>query len=133
MRKLLALFAIVGVLFVSGCSSSGSASKAVSADEFMTAMSQPGVTVIDVRHPDEFAAGHIDGAVNIDVEGGDGVFEEGIAQLDKNGDYLIYCHSGRRAQIAADAMAEAGFTKVTNLSGGGINELAGAGAPIAAG
>ena len=132
MRKFFALFALLGVLFVSGCGSSGS-SKAVSVDEFMTTMSQPGITIVDVRHPDEFAAGHVQSAINADVEGGDGVFDAAIAGLDKNGSYAIYCHSGRRAQLAADAMAKAGFTNVTNLSGGGIQELANAGAPLAAG
>lgn len=132
MRKFFALFALVGVLFVAGCGSSGS-SKAVSIDEFVPALTQPGVTIVDVRHPDEFAAGHVQGAINADIEGGDGVFDAAIAGLDKKGTYLVYCHSGRRAQIAADAMTGAGFTNVTNLTGGGIQDLSNAGVTIVAG
>ena len=71
--------------------------------------------VIDVRTPAEFAEGHLQGALNIDVEAGD--FASKIATLDKSGNYLIYCHSGRRAGIAKDQMAAAGFMSVTNAGG----------------
>ncbi len=75
-----------------------------------------GVTVIDVRTPDEFAAGHIAGAINIDVEGDS--FYDGIDALDKTKTYAVYCHSGRRSGIAASEMADAGFTSIYNLDGG---------------
>lgn len=77
-------------------------------------------SVIDVRTPDEFAAGHLQNAVNVDVESAD--FAERIAQFDKAGKYLIYCHSGRRAGIAVDDMKALGFTDITNI--GGIDEAA---------
>ena len=131
MKKLLALFALVGVLFVAGCGSGGAASavQAVDPQTFLTTASQPGVTVIDVRTPAEYAAGHVDGAVNIDVEGA--TFSTDIAKLDKNGTYAVYCHSGRRSGIATDQMGQAGFTKVYNLKGG-IADLQAAGAQVVA-
>ena len=94
-------------------------------DGFLAA--QPGVTVIDVRTPAEYAAGHVDGAVNVDVESPD--FAEQLATLDKAGTYAVYCHSGRRSAMATDQMAQAGFTNVYNLSGG-IGDLQAAGAQI---
>lgn len=75
-------------------------------------------SLIDVRTAGEYAQGHLEGAVNIDVESGD--FTERVNQLDKSGKYLIYCHSGRRAGIAVDDMKALGFTDVTNI--GGIND-----------
>ena len=51
--------------------------------------------VIDVRTPGEFAEGHLDGAVNLDLEGG--VFEQQFSKLSKDGTYSIYCRSGRRS------------------------------------
>ena len=75
-------------------------------------------TVIDVRTPDEFAAGHLQGAINIDVESAD--FEGQVSSLDKAGVYVLYCHSGRRAGIALDTMKGLGFTNLTNA--GGIDE-----------
>lgn len=74
--------------------------------------------VVDVRTPAEFAAGHIAGAINIDVESGD--FSNAIVSLDKSATYIVYCHSGRRSAIAADQMKAAGFTV---LDGGAIDAM----------
>ena len=71
--------------------------------------------VIDVRSGQEYASGHLEGAVNMDVESAN--FAEQIASLDKNGSYVLYCHSGRRAGIALDTMKAAGFTHVVNAGG----------------
>jgi phage shock protein E len=68
--------------------------------------------VIDVRTADEFASGHLAGALNIDVEGAD--FAGAVASLDKAGTYVLYCRSGHRAGIALDTMKSLGFTKLTN-------------------
>jgi len=83
-------------------------------------------TVIDVRTPGEYAAGHIAGAINIDVEASD--FATRIATLDKGAPYLVYCQSGRRSAIAARTMTDAGFSDVAD--GGGMDDLIAAGAPV---
>ena len=70
-------------------------------------------TIIDVRTVAEYGEGHVDGAVNLDLE--DGTFAAQLAGLDKNGSYYLYCRSGRRSAIAADMMKSAGFTHVTDL------------------
>jgi rhodanese-related sulfurtransferase len=69
--------------------------------------------IIDVRTPEEFSQGHLEGAINLDVEGGE--FEAGLADLDPAAAYSVYCRSGRRSAIAADVMAQNGFTEVTDL------------------
>lgn len=84
------------------------------------------LTIIDVRTPEEFAAGHLEGAVNSDIEGGK--FSAYIATLDKDATYVVYCHSGRRAALAAQAMADAGFTDVHDI--GGIADWQAAGYPV---
>lgn len=71
--------------------------------------------VIDVRTADEYAAGHLEGAVNIDVEAGN--FDAAIAQLDKDKTYLVYCRSGRRSAIAKENMHDAGFHNVIDAGG----------------
>jgi phage shock protein E len=81
--------------------------------------------VVDVRTPSEYAAGHIAGARNIDVEAGD--FAANISSLDKKASYLVYCRSGRRSALAADQMAAAGFTDI--VDGGAMADLVAAGAP----
>lgn len=83
-------------------------------------------TVIDVRTAAEYAQGHVVGAINIDVESG--TFGDQIAELEKGEPYLVYCRSGRRSAIAAEQMAEAGFTDIADA--GGLADLAEAGAAI---
>lgn len=71
--------------------------------------------LIDVRTPDEYASGHLEGAVNIAVEASD--FAARIAELDPAGSYVVYCRSGRRSAIAVQQMQAAGFTDITDLGG----------------
>ena len=120
----LLVLTLVGALTLSSCSSSSV--QAVSPHDSQ----QQGVVIVDVRTPGEYAQGHVDGAINIDVEGG--AFDQQIAKLDKNATYVVYCHSGRRSGLATDAMAKAGFTNVVNLQGG-IADLQSAGASIVSG
>jgi phage shock protein E len=87
------------------------------------------LTVIDVRTPEEFASGHLEGAVNYDIEGGQ--FSALIEPLDRSKPYMVYCHSGRRSGIAADAMVAAGFTQVYDV--GGIADWMAAGLPVVTG
>lgn len=77
------------------------------------------VIVIDVRTPDEYAAGHLDGAVNIDATAPG--FRDELGDLDTDAAYLVYCRSGNRSAAAAAVMAELGFTNVTD---GGAMEAA---------
>ena len=70
-------------------------------------------TVIDVRTAEEFSQGHVESAVNLDLENGS--FEAAVAGLDPGGAYVVYCRSGRRSAIAAHMMAERGFTDVVDL------------------
>lgn len=71
--------------------------------------------VIDVRTPEEFATGHLDGAININWQ--DPTFADQVSALDKDGVYIIYCRSGNRAGQAIDAMTSMGFNNLTNAGG----------------
>ena len=112
----------------SSSASSSAGSSAASAIQKPSAAKAVGMmgtaTIIDVRTPAEYAAGHIAGAQNIDVEAAD--FGSKIAALDKTAPYLVYCHSGRRSGIAATQMAAAGFTDI--VDGGAMADLMAAGA-----
>lgn len=68
--------------------------------------------IIDVRTPAEFAGGHLDGAVNIDIQSTD--FTSQIDGLDRNGSYVVYCRSGNRSGMAMAQMLDMGFTDVSN-------------------
>lgn len=71
--------------------------------------------VVDVRTPAEFAEGHLEGAVNIDLQSGS--FEQQIAALSADGSYLVYCRSGNRSAQAVGIMAELGFEAVVDAGG----------------
>lgn len=74
--------------------------------------------LLDVRTPEEFAAGHVEGAINLDYYSPD--FQEEILKLDRNATYEVYCRSGKRAGNAKTMMENSGFSHVTNI--GGIEE-----------
>ena len=69
--------------------------------------------VIDVRTPEEFAEGHLEGALNLNIEGSS--FAADIAKLDPTGTYVVYCRSGNRAGKAVTAMQQIGIANVSNL------------------
>lgn len=69
--------------------------------------------VLDVRTPEEYVAGHVPGAVNIPY---DQVVAR-LADVPKDRDVVLYCHSGRRALLAADVLAGHGYTRLQHLEG----------------
>lgn len=84
--------------------------------DFAAALSRAGTVILDVRTAGEFAAGHLPGAVNVDVESPD--FTTAIARLDRNATYAVYCHSGHRSGIALQQMETLGFADSYDLAGG---------------
>lgn len=68
--------------------------------------------VIDVRTPSEFASGHLDGAINIDVQSAD--FDARMSELDPQGSYFVYCRSGNRSAQAIERMSGLGFGEMIN-------------------
>lgn len=120
---------------VAGCSgSTGSSAHATTQNldpqAFAARASEPGVVILDVRTPEEFASGHLPGAINIDVESGS--FTDQVAKLDKSATYAVYCRSGNRSAVAMDEMAREGFTDLADLAGG-ITAWAQAGGTIVTG
>lgn len=69
--------------------------------------------VLDVRTAEEFAAGHVPGAVNVPY---DQVASQ-LAQIPKDKDVVLYCKSGRRAGLAAEVLQASGYTKLEHLQG----------------
>jgi len=72
--------------------------------------------LLDIRTPQEFAAGHIERAVNIDWYSPD--FQVQISKLDREVPLLIYCRSGNRTGQAKSKFAAMGFKSVANLKYG---------------
>jgi rhodanese-related sulfurtransferase len=125
-KKLIASFA--AIILLAGCSSTGSASTVnMNVSEFSQKITEPEVTILDVRTPEEFASGHIEGAINVDFNSGN--FANEITRLNPSETYAIYCRSGSLSGQAASIMHKAGFHDVSNLNGGVI-DWANAGLPL---
>jgi len=69
--------------------------------------------VLDVRSPEEYASGHVPGAVNIPYD----QVASRIAEVPKDKDVVLYCKSGRRAGIAAEVLASQGYERLQHLEG----------------
>ena len=84
--------------------------------EFAELITDSNVVILDVRKADEFAEGHITGAILIDQFQSD-FLEQAQAKLPKDKTIAIYCRSGRRSANAAGKLADIGY-KCVNLKGG---------------
>ena len=84
--------------------------------EFAELSADSNVVILDVRKADEFAEGHIKGAILIDQFQNDFV-EQAQAKLPKDETIAVYCRSGRRSANAAGKLADVGY-KCVNLKGG---------------
>ena len=73
-----------------------------------------GATLLDVRSPEEFGGGHIDGAINIPIQALSGRMDE---LDDKNHEIVVYCQSGARSAMAKRLLERDGFTSVHDLGG----------------
>ena len=76
---------------------------------------QSGYIILDVRRPDEFAAGHIPGAINVPNES---IGTDAIPELpDKSQLILVYCRSGRRSKEASEKLVAQGYTNIVEFGG----------------
>lgn len=132
MKKLVTL--LLSTLLFSGCAASPSASpsttdptsdstspstntyRRISMEEAVAMMErESGYIILDVRRADEFAAGHIPGAINVANES---IGTEEIPQLpDKQQLILVYCRSGRRSKEAAEKLVKLGYTNIVEFGG----------------
>jgi len=92
------------------------AARKVDANEFEKLWQQKTNIVLDVRTPKEFAAGHIPGAVNVDINAPD--FTQKISALKKDKTYLVHCDAGGRSARACEKMDELGVQHLVDLAPG---------------
>lgn len=87
-----------------------------SPEECRRIIEEEGCRILDVRAPDEYRAGHLRAAVNINVNAPD--FRSQIERLDRDRPYVVYCRKGIRGAKAMEILKRAGFARVYNVSGG---------------
>lgn len=107
-------FAFLLLAFVTVVSCNSQKQDVLTPKEFKSKINNT-VTVLDVRTPGEFNAGHLEGSINLDIK--DSQFENNINQLDKSKTVLVYCLSGGRSSRAGQILRKKGFM-VQELKGG---------------
>ncbi|MGM9837829.1 MAG: rhodanese-like domain-containing protein [Paludibacteraceae bacterium] len=112
MKRIIVLF--MGLLSFFGLRAAGY--RSVDADEFARIIQDTAVFRLDVRTEKEFAEGHIEGSICIDVTRPD-FMEKAAAALPKDKTIALYCRSGRRSKKAAELLSDAGY-KVVELNTG---------------
>lgn len=117
MKHLIMILLASAVTLAYGCTSSDNGVKVITVKEFYEAVkTDSSAVILDVRTAEEYAAGHIEGAINLNLKDSE-TFNEGIKALDKDKTYYVYCRSGRRSNIAASKMLNAGL-KAIDMEGG---------------
>ena len=126
MRKIKRLLPfLLSLMLLSSCSAVGNSSlgyRQISMDKALKMMkNEKNYIILDVRRPDEYAEGHIPGAINVPNEE---IGTDEISELpDKSQLILVYCRSGRRSKEAAEKLVKLGYTSIVEF--GGINDWKG--------
>ena len=129
MKRMIALF-ILSALLLTGCAANQSKPQATAAPSYRQVNSTEAVSLmeketdyilLDVRRPDEYAQGHIPGAINIANETIGTTAPSELPRKDQL--ILIYCRSGNRSKQAAAKLAALGYTNIVEF--GGINSWTG--------
>lgn len=115
MKKLFVAI-LPAIIFMTSCNAQSAKEGDVTVTEAREMIQNEDVVVIDVRTPDEYENGHIEGATLINFFGDD--FDARIAELPKDKEYIVYCQSGNRSGKAVKKMEAAGFTNAHNMTGG---------------
>jgi rhodanese-related sulfurtransferase len=120
------LAAIVALLLLAACGGQETAAPvveeidlttlgdSVDVDTVNALRDNAGVFLIDVREPDEYAAGHIPGITLIPM----GEVASRLAELPRDKEIIVTCRTGNRSGQVADLLRQQGFTNVHNMSGG---------------
>ena len=118
MKKLIPI--LLSTLMFTGCAGASNHQtntyRQINMDEAVKMMAEEtGYIILDVRRPDEFAAGHIPNAINMPNES---ISTVEIPELpDKDQLILVYCRSGRRSKEAAEKLVKLGYTNIVEFGG----------------
>ena len=120
MRKIKRLLPVVlSIMLLSSCTAPGGSANSyrqITVSEAVKMMEEEkNYIILDVRRADEYAEGHIPGAINVANES---IGTEEIPELpDKDQLILVYCRSGRRSKEAAEKLVKLGYTNIVEFGG----------------
>ena len=112
------LITLILLVFTTSCISQNSGQiQTIDIETVKTEVIGKHVQWVDVRTPKEYAAGHIDNAINIDVSDST-MFSKNVEKLDKEKPIYIYCQMGGRSNRAAQQLKNMGFKTIFDYTGG---------------
>lgn len=115
--KLIKFITVVTILFLVGCKGQSKEVKKITTSTLETVLKNDSeIQLVDVRTPAEWEKGIIKNAIKIDVTSSN-FQNKALKELDKTKPVYLYCRSGGRSLIAAEALLEKGF-EVYNIEGG---------------
>lgn len=115
--RLLLIAVVLGAVALAGCSSDTDGLTTVSPEAAAeTIADNPNAIILDIRTPEEYYAGTIEGSINIDFYAPD--FATQLDKLDKDAEYVMYCNSGNRSGEAMNIFSDLEFQSVTEIDGG---------------
>lgn len=126
-RRLIALVIALAAVLTACGGASTDVTQTVDAATAADLLAEGDGVLLDIRTPEEFAAGKIAGSQNIDFYAAD--FAAQLDRLDKDATYFVYCRSGNRSSLSMNTFADLGFSSVYEIDGGILNWNA-AGLPI---
>ncbi|MGK9127880.1 thioredoxin domain-containing protein [Olivibacter sp. SA151] len=106
-------------LYLQGCAMATQEEGPLTAKQYQQKLkdnSSETVQLIDVRTADEFADGHLEHALNIDIKDND--FDKEVSRLDRTKPVFVYCLGGSRSAKATATLKELGFKEIYDLKGG---------------
>ena len=118
MKKLIPI--LLSALLFAGCAGTSNHQtntyRSITMDDAVTMMAQEtGYIILDVRRPDEYAAGHIPNAINVPNES---IGTDEIPELThKDQLIMVYCRSGRRSKEASEKLVKLGYTNIVEFGG----------------
>jgi rhodanese-related sulfurtransferase len=101
------LFILLVTITTMSCTSQTTTYESVDSVKFADILLLDNIQIVDVRTPEEFYQGHIQGAICMDMRNPN--FDDQIKQLDTNRPVAMYCRAGRRSKIAAEKMSAIGL------------------------
>lgn len=124
---IVAMIAIAGIFLFGNGSESKTLAANINVSEAVTRFNE-GAFLLDVRQPEEWVDGHIEGAILIPL----GELQSRLSEIPTDRDVLIICRSGNRSSNARDILRAAGLERTTSIVGG-MNAWIADGLPVITG
>lgn len=115
---------VVGVILVTQNGNGAATGSVISPQDYQSRFASADHVLIDVRTPEEFASGHISGAVNIPLD----TISTRLAEIPQDRDVVLYCRSGNRSNQAWNLLNGEGYSRIYDL--GGVIAWQAAGLPL---